>query len=89
MKLRNDLTLRKIGSEYLIVEPGKGKTDLTNVYSLNWTAAWLWDELQGKDFTVEDVANILIEEYKVDPRTAYIDGDKILTSFRSQNLIWP
>ncbi|WP_313189746.1 PqqD family protein [Sphingobacterium sp.] len=89
MKLRNDLTLRKIGGEYLIVEPGKGTTDLSNVYSLNWTAAWLWDELKGKEFTTEDVARLLIEEYQLDPRTAYIDGDKILTSFRAQNLILP
>lgn len=89
MRLRTDLTLRKIGDEYLIVEPGNGTTDLSNVYSLNTTAAWLWNELQGRDFTVEDVANILIEEYRIDPRTAYIDGDKILSSFRSQNMVRP
>ena len=83
------MTLRKIGDEYLIVEPGNGTTDLSNVYSLNTTAAWLWNELQGRDFTVEDVANILIEEYRIDPRTAYIDGDKILSSFRSQNMVRP
>ena len=89
MRLRSDLKLRKIGVEYLIVEPGNGTTDLSKVYSLNQTAAWLWNELQDKEFTVEDVAQILIEKYHINPRTAYIDGDKILNSFKFQDMIMP
>jgi hypothetical protein len=89
MRLKNDLTLRKIGEEFLIVEPGEGTTDLSKVYSLNWTAAWLWNELQGREFSVEDVATMIIDKYQVDPRTAFMDGDKILNIFRSQNMLTP
>lgn len=87
MRLRGDLTLRKIGNEYMIVEPGKDMVDLSKVYSLNKTAAFLWNELQGRDFSEEDVAEILIEEYGLTPRTAYMDGTKMLQHFKSENLI--
>ncbi len=87
MRLRGDLTLRKIGNEYMIVEPGKDMVDLSKVYSLNRTAAFLWKELQGRDFSEDDVAEILIEEYGLSPRTAYIDGTKMLQHFKAENLI--
>jgi len=87
MRLRSDLTLRKIGSEYMIVEPGKGMVDLSKVYSLNKTAAFLWNELQGRDFSEDDVAEILVEEYGLTPRTAFIDGSKLLQHFKTENLI--
>ena len=87
MRLRGDLTLRKIGNEYMIVEPGKDMVDLSKVYSLNKTAAFLWNELQGRDFSEDDVAEILIEEYGLTPRTAYIDGTKMLQHFKAENLI--
>ncbi|WP_156305392.1 PqqD family protein [Sphingobacterium endophyticum] len=87
MRLRGDLTLRKIGNEYMIVEPGKDMVDLSKVYSLNKTAAFLWNELQGRDFSEDDVAEILIEEYGLTPRTAYIDGTKMLQHFKAEKLI--
>ena len=87
MRLRGDLTLRKIGNEYMIVEPGKEMIDLSKVYSLNKTAAFLWNELQGRDFSEDDVAQILIEEYGLTPRNAYMDGTKMLQHFKAENLI--
>ena len=71
----------------MIVEPGKDMVDLSKVYSLNRTAAFLWKELQGRDFSEDDVAEILIEEYGLSPRTAYIDGTKMLQHFKAENLI--
>jgi hypothetical protein len=71
----------------MIVEPGKDMVDLSKVYSLNKTAAFLWNELQGRDFSEDDVAEILIEEYGLTPRTAYMDGTKMLQQFKAENLI--
>ncbi len=87
MRLRSDLTLRKIGEEYMIVEPTKGMVDLSKVYSLNKTAAFLWNELQGREFSEGDVAEILIEEYGLSPRSAFIDGSKLIDKFKSENLV--
>ncbi|MCL8000542.1 hypothetical protein M8994_20335, partial [Brucella sp. 21LCYQ03] len=62
MKLRNELTLRQIGKDYIIVEPGQDKVDLSIVYTLNETAAWLWKELYGHEFSKEDMVVKLLGE---------------------------
>lgn len=87
MRLRSDLTLRNIGNEYLIVEPGNDLVDLSKVYSLNKTAAFIWQELQGQDFEENDVAELLIKEYQISSRTAYMDGERILNQFKLQKFV--
>ena len=73
MKLNKDLVLREVGGEYMIVNPFSDTVDMTQVYSLNETAAWLWQQMEGKDFTVADMVAVLQEEYEVDEETATAD----------------
>ena len=39
MRLHKDLVLREVGGEYMIVNPFSDTVDMTQVYSLNETAA--------------------------------------------------
>ena len=73
MKLNNDLVLREVGGEYMIVNPFSDTVDMTQVYSLNETAAWLWQQMEGKEFTVADMVAVLQKEYEVDEETATAD----------------
>lgn len=73
MKLNKDLVLREVGGEYMIVNPFSDTVDMTQVYSLNETAAWLWQQMEGKEFTVADMVAVLLEEYEVDETTATAD----------------
>lgn len=73
MKLNKDLILREVGGEYMIVNPFTDTVDMTQVYSLNETAAWLWKQMEGKEFTVTDLVAVLCEEYEVDEQTATTD----------------
>lgn len=40
---------------------------------MNETAAYIWEHLTGKDFTEEDMAEVLLKEYDVDKATALAD----------------
>lgn len=73
MKLNKDLILREVGGEYMIVNPFTDTVDMTQVYSLNETAAWLWKQMEDKEFTVTDLVAVLREEYEVDKQTATTD----------------
>lgn len=42
MKIKSNLKLRRIGNRHMIVEVSDSCVNLTNVYSLNGTAARLW-----------------------------------------------
>lgn len=74
MKLNKDLVLREVGGEYMIVNPFSDTVDMTQVYSLNETAAWLWQQMEGKEeFSLADMVNVLRTEYEVDEETATAD----------------
>lgn len=48
MKLREDLMLRHLGDEYVIIDPERDMVDMSKVYTLNETAAFC-----GKNFRVK------------------------------------
>ena len=85
MKIRKGLKLRKIGSCHMVVKPGS-KADLTDVYTLNGTAAWLWQKAFGTDFTPEMMAGWLCEEYDVEPDTALEDVRSMLSEWLDKGL---
>ncbi|WDF68343.1 PqqD family protein [Sphingobacterium oryzagri] len=87
MRLKDDLVLRHIGEDYIIVEPGQDQIDLSKVYTLNETAAWLWEQLKGKDFSLEEVVAALLDQYEVDQETAEQDAAALLALFREQKLL--
>ena len=45
--------LRRIGNQYMIVEACAGNVNMSNVYSLNRTAAWLWEQIAEDGCTTE------------------------------------
>ncbi len=74
MKLKPNFTLRQILSEYMIVSQGIENIDFSKIISLNDSSAFLWKNLQGKDFTPESMAQLLTDEYEVDYETALADS---------------
>ena len=48
MKLKDGLTLRTICNQHMIVDLCDDVVNMTNVYTLNDVAAWLWSTVQVK-----------------------------------------
>ena len=63
MKINPELTLREMAGEYIIVNPFSDTVDMTQIYTMNETAAWLWQQMEGKEFTAEDIAEALCADY--------------------------
>jgi len=87
MKLRSDLVLRTIGSDHLIVDPSQDMVDLSTVYTLNSTAAWLWEQLKGKEFNIDSIVELLCENYDVGVDQAKSDAEILLQDFQKQGLL--
>ncbi|MGO3807851.1 MAG: PqqD family protein [Sphingobacterium sp.] len=87
MKLRSDITLRKVGNEYIIVEPAQGMVDLSKVFTLNETAAFLWEQLKDHDFSQSDVVQQLLDNYQVEEGQAQVDAAALIEHFREQGLL--
>lgn len=86
MKLKDNLTIRKIGDEYMMVSESGSGLDYTRVISLNKTAAYLVQEVQQKEFTKEEWVELLIDKYDVDKEKAETDVQALIDKLAKEGL---
>lgn len=79
--------LRKVGDDYIMVDPSQGMVDLSKVHTLNETAAWVWEQLSDKAFTANDIQDMLCERYDVSPEQAGQDADVLIQNFEKAGLL--
>ncbi len=72
MKLNKEYCLRKVADENILVRRS-GQVDMTSVFSLNESAAWLWNRIGEEEFTEEKLVEWLCAEYDVDVEVAECD----------------
>ena len=85
---KSSLKLRKIGSKYMIVEASGSCVNLTNVYSMNETAALLWETLcKDGEHSTEELAEVLCKAYEVDYERALHDVKHQLNEWETMGLI--
>ena len=77
MKAKTGFNLRNVCGEQVIVAEGRENIDFSNIISMNETSAYLWNAIQGKDFTVDDLVELLTQEYDVDKQTASKDAQAL------------
>lgn len=73
MKAKPGFNLRVVCGENIIVAEGEENIDFCNIISMNESSAYLWQNIQGKEFTHEDLVGLLTQEYEVDEATAMKD----------------
>ena len=87
MKLLEGLVLRPLGKDYIVTGESLSRVDFSKVISMNATAAWLWEQIQGRDFTPEELVSLLTGRYDVTGEQARADVDKLLASWRDAGIL--
>ena len=77
MKIKDYMVLRTICGQKVLSAEGARAINMSSIISLNDTAAYLWESVVGKDFTADDLKNLLLEKYEVDEVTAAKDAQAI------------
>ena len=77
MKTKKGFVLRNVCGENIIVAEGKENLDFTKIISMNETAAYLWKNVEGKEFDSATLMSLLVNEYEVDDATANKDAKNI------------
>ena len=77
MNTKKGFVLRNVCGENIIVAEGKENIDFTKIISMNETAAYLWKNVEGKEFDSDTLMSLLINEYEVDDATANKDAKNI------------
>ena len=77
MKIKDYMVLRTICGQKVLSAEGARAINMSSIISLNDTATYLWESVVGKDFTADDLKNLLLEKYEVDEATAAKDAQAI------------
>ena len=87
MKINQGFELREMCGEHIVIGTGVENIDFSKVISLNESAAWLWKEVEGKDFTPETMAALLVEQYEVDAEVALADAKALANQWISVGIV--
>ncbi len=86
MKINEGFELRKVCDENVIVAYGRKNIDFSKVISLNESAAYLWNAVAGREFTCQELADLLCKEYEVDAQTALADVSQMVAEWKEHGL---
>ncbi len=87
MKTKKGFKLRNVCGENIIVAEGIENIDFSRIISMNESAAYLWKEIQEKEFDREELVDLLLKEYDVDDDTARKDVEQLLDKWKEAGII--
>lgn len=86
MRIKDGFTLRTICGEHVVIGEGLAQVNFNKMLSLNGSAAYLWEQVHGKDFTVEDLVTLLTDKYEVSEDQARQDALKLVQVWQEQGV---
>ena len=87
MKTKQGFHLRNVCGENVIVAEGIENIDFSKIISMNTSAAYLWQKVEGQPFTADDLARHLCDEYEVDENTAKTDAQTVVKQWLEAGII--
>ena len=88
MRIKKEFVLREVCGEHVITGEGLAAVNFGRLLALNETAAWLWKQADAMgDFTVEQLADKLCEEYEVSNDVAKEDVAKIIGQWQKERTL--
>ena len=81
MKIKEGFVLRQMCGENIVAGEGLQHINFNKLLSLNESAAYLWKEVVGKEFTQEEMAELLIARYGIDKQLAMTDSGNLIKAW--------
>lgn len=87
MKFRKGLVMKNICGENVIVAEGLENIDFGKMIVLNETARYLFEAVNGREFTEEELVNLLLEKYEVEPSIVKNDVSRLCRNWSEAGLM--
>lgn len=88
MKIKKGFQLQNVCGEHIIIPAGEENIDFSQIISLNPTAAYLWENIADREsFTIEEMAQLLLDEYEVEEDIALEDCKLIAECWAEMGLL--
>lgn len=86
MRVIDDLIVREIAGEYILVPTGSAALKIHGMINLSESGYLLWNKLQS-DCTEEELVDAILEEYEIDRETATEDTKTFLEKMDSIGIL--
>lgn len=86
MRLNEDYKLRDVLGEKVLVAEGEKSINYSFLISVNESASMIWESLFGREFSVDDVATVLTDNYEIDSDEALRDAEALIADWRRDGL---
>ena len=87
MKIIEGFRLRDVMGQATVIGEGVDQVNFSKLITLNSSAAFLWKEVEGKEFDVEMLAGLLVREYEIDKDLATKDAKAIAEKWIEVGLV--
>lgn len=88
MKAKANFGIREICGQYVIMPIGESNLDFTDIIGLNETAAFVWNKIAERDYSLDELQGLLSEKFtEVAPEQLRDDLEKLEEQFKKLNII--
>ncbi len=87
MKINKNHKLHDLAGEKIIFLQGSAGKEMSKVMSLNETAVFLWKELYDKEFSLQDIVSLLVENYDVNSEKAGEDASEWIEKLKKFGIL--
>lgn len=87
MKIKPGFKLNQVCGESFIMPMGESNIDFSKLIVLNESSLFLWQKMEGNDFTTDDLVNHLLEEYEVTEEVARRDVDAFIKQLQEEKIL--
>lgn len=87
MKIKAEFKVREMAGEHVVIMQGKHGSDMTRIISLNESALYLWRAIEGEEFDLNRVADLLAEHYGIDDQVAQRDAARWVAKLEECGLL--
>ena len=87
MKIKEQYKVREMAGEHVVIMQGTHGKDLTKIISLNESALYLWQRVEGSDFDTNRVADLLTEYYGIDDQIAQREAQHLIDKLEECGLV--
>ena len=87
MKTKKGFRLRELGGDYILIGESVELVNFNNMITFNGTAAYLWQAVEGKEFDVETLTQLLLAEYEVSEDIAREDAQATIDDWKEIGIL--
>ena len=87
MRAKKGFRLRELGGDYILIGESVELVNFNNIITFNETAAYLWKQVEKKEFDINTLTQLLLDEYDVTEDIAREDAQATIDDWKEIGII--